>query len=386
MLLVGLATVFADGGTAAAASGGANFVATGHDMDFHCAEAGGSESTQECAYLKIVLTKVRNGSTKPILAFDHGSEVKDAIAKIGLGPVVTVDPDVASAVNAVKFRASSGAPNFSAMVVASDASCGGCDNDPVGEANINARAADIKTFFNHGAGILALAGAQNIDKYYDFVPLTGVNPKVVSPPFTVTSDGTALGVSTDMANCCATHNSFDIPKSPFVTLEKDSAGLAETIAAFNVSIGGGGFTSPPPSGGNHPPKTKDLSVTTFENTPVHIKLTASDPDGDSLKYKVIGSPLNGKLSGTAPNLVYTPNAGYLGHDFFAFTVSDGKATTTQHVANISVIAPSATTSPPPLANTGTTARSNITLGLAMLGAGVVLLGLGVVRSPRRRRH
>ncbi len=39
MLLVGLATVFADGGTAAAASSGANFVATGHDMDFHCADA-----------------------------------------------------------------------------------------------------------------------------------------------------------------------------------------------------------------------------------------------------------------------------------------------------------------------------------------------------------
>ena len=382
MLLVGLATVFADGGTAAAASGGANFVATGHDMDLHC---GLQKVASECSYMKIVLQKVRNGSSKPVLALDHGTQVNDALVEMGLPAPVTVDPDNAAALNAVKFT-TSGTPNYSAIVVASAATCGGCDNTPTGEANINAHAGDIKTFFNAGGGILALAGAEDIATYYNFVPLTGVNPQVVSPPFTVTSEGAALGVTSDMANCCPTHNSFDIPKSPFVTLEKDSAGLAETIAAFNVSIGGGGFTSPPPSGGNHPPKTADMNVTTFENTPVHIKLVASDVDGDSLKYKVIGIPLNGKLSGTAPNLVYTPNTGYLGHDFFAFTVSDGKATTTQHVVNITVIPPNATSSPPPLANTGTTARSNITLGLALLGAGGLLLGLGLTRSPRRRRH
>jgi hypothetical protein len=386
MLLVGLATVIADGGTAAAASGGANFVATGHDMDYHCTQASGDEAAQECAYFKIVVTKVRNGSSKPILVLDHGTEAKDALVKVGLGPVVTVDPDNAGAMSAVKFTGSSGVPNYSAFIVASDATCGGCDNDPTGEANINARKGDIKTFFNHGGGILALAGAENRDVYYQFVPLLGLTSTAVTAPFTVTTKGAALGITSAMANCCATHNSFELPSAPLVTLETDTAGKAETIAAFNVTIGGGGFTSPPPSGGNHPPKTADMNVTTFENTPVHIKLVASDPDGDSLKYKVIGSPLNGTLSGSAPNLVYTPNTGYLGHDFFAFTVTDGQLTTSQHVVNINVIEPTSTSSPPPLAETGTTARSNIQLGIALLGSGLLLLALGVVRLPRRRRH
>lgn len=386
-LLVGLASVLAAGAPAEAASGGSNFVATGHDMDYHCSQTSGSEQANECAYLKIVVNKVRNGSTKPILALDHGTEVKDALALTGQGPVVTVDPDDASAMNAVKFVSSSGAPNYSAFIVASDSTCGGCDNDPTGEANINARKNDIKTFFNHGGGILALAGAFNIATYYNFVPLTGVNAKVVTPPFTVTSQGTALGITSDMANCCATHNSFDLPKSPLVTLEKDTAGLAETIAAFNVTIGGGGFTSPPASptttAGNHPPTSSDQSVTTYVNTPIDITLTAHDVDGDKLTYKVVNAPLEGKLSGTAPNLTYTPNAGFVGHDFFTFTVSDGKSTTIQHVVNITVVPRG--TSVPPIANTGTTAKSNLTLGFALVAGGVLLLALGVVRIPRRRR-
>lgn len=391
-LLIGLASVLAESAPASAAAKGSNFVATGHDMDFHC--AGGDSN--ECAYLKIVVKKVRNGSTKPILALDHGSEVPTALAAAGLGPVVTVDPDNAGAMAAVKFTNSSGTPNYSAFIVASDSTCGGCDNDPAGEANINARKSDIKTFFNHGGGILALAGAANIATYYDFVPLTGVNAKVVTPPFTVTSQGAALGITSAMANCCATHNSFDIPKAPFVTLEKDTAGLAETIAAFNVTIGGGGFTSPPaspppsapstaPAGGNHHPTSSDQNVTTFVNTPIDITLKAHDVDGDKLTYTVVSGPLEGKLSGSGPHLTYTPNPGFEGHDFFTFKVCDAKSCTIEHVVNIQVVPATASSTPPPLANTGTTARSNLTLGFVLLGAGAVLLALGLVRVPRRRR-
>lgn len=235
---------------------GANFVATGHDMDLHC--SGGN--IDECNYLKIVTDKVRNGSALPILALDHGTEVPVSMGKIGESPVTTVDPDNAAALNAVKFTSPTGNPLFSAIIVASDATCGGCDNDPTGEANINARAADFKTFFNHGGGILALAGANNRATYYNFVPL-GLTAAAVSPPFTVTAKGTAIGITTTMANCCATHNSFALPTSPLVVLETDTAGLAETIAAFNVSIGGGGFTSPPPSKSSTPTPTKTATPT-----------------------------------------------------------------------------------------------------------------------------
>jgi uncharacterized repeat protein (TIGR01451 family) len=222
----------------AGAATGANFIATGHDMDLHC--SGGE--TNECAYLKIVVDKVRNGSTLPILALDHGSELTDALAAAGEAPVTSVDPDDAAALNAVAFTAA-GAPKFSAIITASDSTCGGCDNTTTSIANINARAGDFKTFFNAGGGILALAGADDRGTYYNFVPLPNVTAAAVSPPFTVQPPGATLGVTDAMVNCCATHNSFNNPPAPFVILESDSAGLAETIAAFGASIGGGGFTS-----------------------------------------------------------------------------------------------------------------------------------------------
>ncbi len=225
------------------AATGANFIATGHDMDYHCSAG----TTPECEYLKIVVEKVRNGSTLPILALDQGSELSNALADAGFtgaGEVVTVNPKETSTFDATPFVDSSDHPLYSAIITASDSSCGGCDDNTEGEENINARAADFATFFNNGGGILALAGAGNYATYYNFVPIT-VGATVVSPPFTVTTEGEALGVTTEMANCCATHNSFEIPPSPLVVLEDDDAGKAETIAALNATIGEGGFTTPP---------------------------------------------------------------------------------------------------------------------------------------------
>ena len=52
-------------------------------------------------------------------------------------------------------------------------------------------------------------------------------------------------------------------------------------------------------------------------------LVGNDPDGNVPTFTVIDSPLNGKLSGTAPDLTYSPNAGYIGIDRFTFETNDG---------------------------------------------------------------
>lgn len=83
--------------------------------------------------------------------------------------------------------------------------------------------------------------------------------------------------------------------------------------------GGGGVIS------NRAPSATELSVSTAENTPVAVTLRGSDPDGDELTYRVATQPSNGKLSGNAPHLTYTPNASFIGSDSFTFTVSDGTA-------------------------------------------------------------
>src|SRR5690606_29945766 len=76
---------------------------------------------------------------------------------------------------------------------------------------------------------------------------------------------------------------------------------------------------------NRAPSATELSVSTAENTPVAVTLRGSDPDDDELTYRVATQPSNGKLSGNAPHLTYTPNASFIGSDSFTFTVSDGTA-------------------------------------------------------------
>jgi len=74
---------------------------------------------------------------------------------------------------------------------------------------------------------------------------------------------------------------------------------------------------------NQAPTATAQSVTTGKNTAVNITLAATDSDNDSLTYTVVTNPTNGTLSGTAPNLTYTPNTDYDGSDSFTFKVNDG---------------------------------------------------------------
>jgi hypothetical protein len=84
---------------------------------------------------------------------------------------------------------------------------------------------------------------------------------------------------------------------------------------------------------NDPPAAQSQSVATDEDTPLAITLGASDADGDTLTFGLT-APLHGSLSGTPPNVTYTPNTNYLGPDSFSFTVAD--AVSTSAVATVSI--------------------------------------------------
>jgi hypothetical protein len=73
------------------------------------------------------------------------------------------------------------------------------------------------------------------------------------------------------------------------------------------------------------PVANDDSITLLVNTTAAILLTGTDSDGSTsnLTYEVIDGPTNGTLTGTAPNLIYSPNPDFVGEDRFTFTVSDG---------------------------------------------------------------
>ena len=100
---------------------------------------------------------------------------------------------------------------------------------------------------------------------------------------------------------------------------------------------------------NDPPVANGQSVTTAEDTPKAITLTGSDVEGSTLTFSIVNGPAKGSLSGTLPNVTYTPNANYNGADSFTFKVNDGQADSAIVTVSITVTA----VNDPPVASSQT---------------------------------
>jgi hypothetical protein len=90
---------------------------------------------------------------------------------------------------------------------------------------------------------------------------------------------------------------------------------------------------------NDAPVADDQSITVGINSAVAITLSGSDPEGSNLTYTVATEPINGTLSGSAPDLIYTPTNGTVGIDSFTFSVSDGEFSSTPATVSITIAAP-----------------------------------------------
>lgn len=85
---------------------------------------------------------------------------------------------------------------------------------------------------------------------------------------------------------------------------------------------------------NDVPVSNAQSASTNEDTAKAITLTASDADSDPLAYSIVAPPLHGTLTGTPPNVTYTPTANYNGADSFTFKAND--ATADSNIATVSL--------------------------------------------------
>lgn len=79
---------------------------------------------------------------------------------------------------------------------------------------------------------------------------------------------------------------------------------------------------------DNPPTASDGSLSTDENKAENGTLNATDPDGDSLTFSIVGNPPHGSVTidnaGTGA-YTYTPKSSYSGSDSFTFKANDGYA-------------------------------------------------------------
>jgi len=130
----------------------------------------------------------------------------------------------------------------------------------------------------------------------------------------------------------------------FSVTDKDGASASDTVQITVV---------------NRTPVANNQSVSTDEDTPLPITLTASDADNDTLVYTLIDLPDHGSLSGAAPNLTYTPDPDYFapsGHpDSFTFQVNDGLVDS--NIATVSINVLSVNDPPVAVDDTATTLKN-----------------------------
>jgi len=85
---------------------------------------------------------------------------------------------------------------------------------------------------------------------------------------------------------------------------------------------------------NAPPIANPQALETPAATALAITLSGSDPEAQALLFVVATQPVHGALSGSVPNVTYTPNTDYIGSDSFTFKVNDGFADSA--IATISI--------------------------------------------------
>jgi len=229
-----------------------NIVLTGHDDDFH--DRGDDISINNPAnmpgmQLKAMIAFARAGSLNPslpVLVFDQGNEMTVSLTAFGV-PFTNINP-AAGPIAASNFDAT----KYSAIVIASARSCGGCDNTVVGYNNIAADSAAIAAFINAGGGVAQTTGGTTTASRaaaYAYLPGTAGVAVFGSPPqtgyFQTAAGAAVLPLPIPAVNNDSTHNFFNEPgtggeSSAYSVFERnlESTGAtpAETIGIKGAMI------------------------------------------------------------------------------------------------------------------------------------------------------
>jgi len=241
--------------TATPANAG-RLLVTGHDPDHHCGRHDDT-AVGQCHYFQVAVNYVRGGApdpSKPVLVLDrpfdgNPATTPDIVKALdrafapGAVPRVVVDPR--NAFRTTPFSAR----DYSAILIGTskDEPNDLTPQDLNEQAStpdtdaINARAGDLRSFFDAGGGIFVSSGGvhgrTDSESYYRFLPIT-VGGTAVEGPFSLTPLGRDIGFTDgaggpDDINCCYTHLSFQLPapESPLDVAEQDNGARAETLVA-----------------------------------------------------------------------------------------------------------------------------------------------------------
>jgi hypothetical protein len=164
--------------------------------------------------------------------------------------------------------------------------------------------------------------------------------------------------SVTVAGAQATYTpNADFNGSDSFTFRVNDGGIFSNVATVSISVGAV----------DDAPVAASQSVATTEDTAVGVVLGATDVDNDPLTFAVVGGPAHGTLSGSGPNLTYTPNANFNGSDSFTFTATGAGVESNSATVSITV---GAVDDPPTATPQALSVLEDMALGLVLGGSDV----------------
>lgn len=84
------------------------------------------------------------------------------------------------------------------------------------------------------------------------------------------------------------------------------------------------------------PSVNDLTITTDKNIPVDFVLTGNDKDNLPLTFSITSNPVNGVITGSSPNFIYSPRNRFYGQDSFKFKANNGNKNSLEGTVSVIV--------------------------------------------------
>lgn len=152
------------------------------------------------------------------------------------------------------------------------------------------------------------------------ITLTGSDADGDSLTFTVVTQP-ANGALSGTAPTLSYTSNVDFVGNDNFTFKVNDGKVDSPVVTVTINV----TKEPPVDPVNNAPTANADTVTTQQGGNIAITLGGADPDGDTVTFIIVTQPSNGTLTGSAPNLTYTPNPGFVGTDSFTYKVNDGAA-------------------------------------------------------------
>ena len=145
-----------------------------------------------------------------------------------------------------------------------------------------------------------------------------------------------------------------VPNSAYHGQDSFNYTIQDNVAQQNTGQVYIYLNSPPVAG------TVTTQVTKNQAQLINVLSNGSDPDGDTLSITAVTAPLHGTASISGNEVLYTPNADYVGGDSFIYTITDSYPNSSANATvSLAVSVPVTPTTPSPATATPTSATPTV---------------------------